>query len=211
MRHLQLVSRGSARPTPEARAHPQRCPACKLAQAMTVSGAVRRIARRGAAGRRLDEELPERMVAALGGRADVLLSDVAPASTGRRSVDRLRAEAIGEAVLALLPEPAGAERQSGAETAARRRQRAYRRSAPAVPPGPPDPGRRPPTANPWRSTCSAPATARMRRCTRTTASRPATAEPPAAAVVAQLPPAPLRPTHTASYAPGSVNAPVGAM
>jgi 23S rRNA (uridine2552-2'-O)-methyltransferase len=43
------------------------------------------------------------MLAALGGRADVLLSDVAPASTGRRSVDRLRAEAIGEAVLALLP------------------------------------------------------------------------------------------------------------
>ena len=50
-----------------------------------------------------DEGLPERMVRALGGRADVLLSDVAPASTGRRSVDRLRAEAIGEAVLALLP------------------------------------------------------------------------------------------------------------
>jgi 23S rRNA (uridine2552-2'-O)-methyltransferase len=39
----------------------------------------------------------------LGGRAEVLLSDVAPASTGQRSVDRLRAEAIGEAVLALLP------------------------------------------------------------------------------------------------------------
>jgi 23S rRNA (uridine2552-2'-O)-methyltransferase len=29
---------------------------------------------------------------------------VAPASTGQRSVDRLRAEAIGEAVLALLPQ-----------------------------------------------------------------------------------------------------------
>jgi 23S rRNA (uridine2552-2'-O)-methyltransferase len=50
-----------------------------------------------------DEAIAERIVAALGGRADVLLSDVAPASTGRRSVDRLRAEAIGEAVLALLP------------------------------------------------------------------------------------------------------------
>jgi 23S rRNA (uridine2552-2'-O)-methyltransferase len=50
-----------------------------------------------------DEQLPERLVAALGGRAEVLLSDVAPASTGQRSVDRLRAEAIGEAVLALLP------------------------------------------------------------------------------------------------------------
>ena len=51
-----------------------------------------------------DEATPERLVAALGGKADVLLSDVAPASTGRRSVDRLRAEAIGEAVLALLPQ-----------------------------------------------------------------------------------------------------------
>jgi 23S rRNA (uridine2552-2'-O)-methyltransferase len=50
-----------------------------------------------------DEGIPERVVAALGGRADVLLSDVAPASTGRRSVDRLRAEAMSEAVLALLP------------------------------------------------------------------------------------------------------------
>jgi 23S rRNA (uridine2552-2'-O)-methyltransferase len=50
-----------------------------------------------------DEEIPARMLAALGGQADVLLSDVAPDSTGRRSVDRLRAEAIGEAVLALLP------------------------------------------------------------------------------------------------------------
>jgi 23S rRNA (uridine2552-2'-O)-methyltransferase len=50
-----------------------------------------------------DEATPERLITALGGKADVLLSDVAPASTGRRSVDRLRAEAIGEAVLALLP------------------------------------------------------------------------------------------------------------
>lgn len=51
----------------------------------------------------LDEAMPARMLAALGGRADVLLSDVAAAATGQRSVDRLRAEAIGEAVLALLP------------------------------------------------------------------------------------------------------------
>jgi 23S rRNA (uridine2552-2'-O)-methyltransferase len=51
-----------------------------------------------------DEEISERLVVALGGKADVLLSDVAPDSTGRRSVDRLRAEAIGEAVLALLPQ-----------------------------------------------------------------------------------------------------------
>ena len=81
---------------------------------------------------------PSGCVAALGGRADVLLSDVAAASTGQRSVDRLRAEAIGEAVLALLPRAAGAGRQPGAQAAARRRQRAYRRGAPAVPPGPPD-------------------------------------------------------------------------
>jgi 23S rRNA (uridine2552-2'-O)-methyltransferase len=50
-----------------------------------------------------DAATAERLAAALGGKADVLLSDVAPASTGQRSVDRLRAEAIGEAVLALLP------------------------------------------------------------------------------------------------------------
>ena len=50
-----------------------------------------------------DEAIPARLIEALGGQAEVLLSDVAAASTGRRSVDRLRAEAIGEAVLALLP------------------------------------------------------------------------------------------------------------
>ncbi|HEX5079404.1 MAG TPA: RlmE family RNA methyltransferase [Geminicoccaceae bacterium] len=50
-----------------------------------------------------DEATAERMVAASGGRAEVLLSDVAAPATGRRGVDRLRAEAIGEAVLALLP------------------------------------------------------------------------------------------------------------
>jgi 23S rRNA (uridine2552-2'-O)-methyltransferase len=51
-----------------------------------------------------DEATPARLLAALGGKADALLSDVAAAATGRRSVDRLRAEAIGEAVLALLPQ-----------------------------------------------------------------------------------------------------------
>ena len=51
----------------------------------------------------LDEATAPQLLAALGGQADVLLSDVAAASTGQRSVDRLRAEAIGEAVLALLP------------------------------------------------------------------------------------------------------------
>ena len=34
----------------------------------------------------------------------VVLSDMAAASTGQRAVDRLRAEALGETVLALLPE-----------------------------------------------------------------------------------------------------------
>jgi 23S rRNA (uridine2552-2'-O)-methyltransferase len=51
-----------------------------------------------------DDATIERAIAALGGKALVLLSDVAAASTGRRSVDRLRAEAIGETVLALLPQ-----------------------------------------------------------------------------------------------------------
>ena len=51
----------------------------------------------------LDEATPARLLASLGGRAEVLLSDVAPAAIGRRSVDRLRAEAIGEAVLGLVP------------------------------------------------------------------------------------------------------------
>lgn len=50
-----------------------------------------------------DAPTPDRMVAAMGGAADVLLSDLAAPSTGQRSVDRLRALAIGEAVLALLP------------------------------------------------------------------------------------------------------------
>ena len=51
-----------------------------------------------------DESTPERIKKALGGQADVLLSDVAAPSIGRRGVDRLRAEAIGEAVLALVPD-----------------------------------------------------------------------------------------------------------
>jgi 23S rRNA (uridine2552-2'-O)-methyltransferase len=50
-----------------------------------------------------DGATPERMIEAMGGQADVLLSDLAASSTGQRSVDRLRAESLGEAVLALLP------------------------------------------------------------------------------------------------------------
>jgi 23S rRNA (uridine2552-2'-O)-methyltransferase len=45
-----------------------------------------------------------RLEEALGGPAQLLLSDLAASSTGQRAVDRLRAEALGEAVLALVPE-----------------------------------------------------------------------------------------------------------
>lgn len=45
----------------------------------------------------------ERVQEALGGPADVVLSDLAAPATGRRTVDRLRAEALAERVLALLP------------------------------------------------------------------------------------------------------------
>jgi 23S rRNA (uridine2552-2'-O)-methyltransferase len=51
-----------------------------------------------------DPGTPARLRAAIGGRARVVLSDMAAAATGQRAVDRLRAEAIGEAVLALLPD-----------------------------------------------------------------------------------------------------------
>lgn len=53
------------------------------------------------AGDALDPAVQARIVERLGGPADVLLSDMAAASTGTRAVDRLRAEAIGEAVLEL--------------------------------------------------------------------------------------------------------------
>jgi 23S rRNA (uridine2552-2'-O)-methyltransferase len=51
-----------------------------------------------------DPATPARVKAAAGGPVAVVLSDMAAASTGQRAVDRLRAEALGEAVLALLPE-----------------------------------------------------------------------------------------------------------
>ena len=50
-----------------------------------------------------DPETSARLRTAAGGPADVVLSDMAASSTGQRAVDRLRAEAIGEAVLDLLP------------------------------------------------------------------------------------------------------------
>ena len=51
-----------------------------------------------------DPATPARVRAAAGGPIAVVLSDMAASSTGQRAVDRLRAEAIGEAVLAMLPE-----------------------------------------------------------------------------------------------------------
>jgi 23S rRNA (uridine2552-2'-O)-methyltransferase len=52
----------------------------------------------------LDPAMATRLRAAAGGPAAVVLSDMAAPSTGQRAVDRLRAEAIGEAVMALLPD-----------------------------------------------------------------------------------------------------------
>lgn len=51
-----------------------------------------------------DASTPGRLKEALGGAADVLLSDLAASATGQRAVDRLRAEALGEAVLDLVPD-----------------------------------------------------------------------------------------------------------
>jgi len=77
-----------------------------------------------------DPAMPARLQAATGGPAAVVLSDMAAPSTGQRAVDRLRAEAIGEAVLGLLPEllaPGGSAviklvrgAESGVTAAARR-------------------------------------------------------------------------------------------
>jgi len=50
-----------------------------------------------------DPDLATRLLEALGGRADVLLSDAAPKLTGVRVTDRVREEAVLEAVEGLLP------------------------------------------------------------------------------------------------------------
>ena len=50
-----------------------------------------------------DPDLATRLVEALGGRADVLLSDAAPKLTGVRVTDRVREEAVLEAIEGLLP------------------------------------------------------------------------------------------------------------
>ncbi len=47
----------------------------------------------------LDPAVQDRLEQALGGPADLVLSDMAASSTGQRTVDRLRAEGLGEAVL----------------------------------------------------------------------------------------------------------------
>ncbi len=49
-------------------------------------------------------DAPERILAALGGPADVLLSDMAPLATGHGSTDHLRSMALAEAALALADE-----------------------------------------------------------------------------------------------------------
>lgn len=59
----------------------------------------------------LDPAVQVRLRELLGGPADLVLSDMAAAATGQRTVDRLRAEGLGEAVLAFAAEataPGGA-------------------------------------------------------------------------------------------------------
>lgn len=48
----------------------------------------------------LDPAIQAALEARLGGKVETVLSDIAPDATGRRLVDRLRAEAVGEAVVA---------------------------------------------------------------------------------------------------------------
>lgn len=50
-----------------------------------------------------DPLTPERVLAALGGPADVVLSDAAPKLTGVRATDRAREQALLESIEALLP------------------------------------------------------------------------------------------------------------
>jgi 23S rRNA (uridine2552-2'-O)-methyltransferase len=50
-----------------------------------------------------DPTLPECVLAVLGGKADIVLSDAAPKLTGVRDTDRAREEALLEAIEALVP------------------------------------------------------------------------------------------------------------
>ena len=52
----------------------------------------------------LDPAMQAELLRRLGGPADILLSDMAAAATGQRAVDRLRAEGLGESVLAFSAE-----------------------------------------------------------------------------------------------------------
>jgi 23S rRNA (uridine2552-2'-O)-methyltransferase len=52
----------------------------------------------------LDDDAPARIRAALGGQADLVLSDMAPAATGHGPTDHLRIVALAEAALALAEE-----------------------------------------------------------------------------------------------------------
>ena len=52
----------------------------------------------------LDHAMQDRLRGELGGPADLVLSDIAPDATGRRIVDRLRAEQVGETVLSFAAE-----------------------------------------------------------------------------------------------------------
>ncbi len=51
-----------------------------------------------------DEKTLAMILEASGGKADLLLSDLAPSATGQRAVDRLRSEAMGEIVLEIAPD-----------------------------------------------------------------------------------------------------------
>ena len=51
-----------------------------------------------------DPAVPERLVAVLGGKADLVLSDMAPNTTGHAATDHLRIMALAEAALAFALE-----------------------------------------------------------------------------------------------------------
>ena len=82
----------------------------------------------------LDGRVQDRLREALAGPADLVLSDIAADATGRRIVDRLRAEAIGEEVLAFAGEVLAPEGRAllklvkGAEVAVIESGRAWFRS-----------------------------------------------------------------------------------
>jgi 23S rRNA (uridine2552-2'-O)-methyltransferase len=70
----------------------------------------------------LDPDVQAELLRRLDGKVDTVLSDIAPDATGRRVVDRLRAEAVGEAVVDFAGQVLAADGQlliklvKGAET-----------------------------------------------------------------------------------------------